>query len=141
MSQTYISVELRRQVILRASSCCEYCRLSSEDSLFSFQIDHIIPEKHDGETIFSNLALSCASCNGFKGSEIASYDKDSGLLTPLYNPRIQIWDEHFQLDGAIIKTISSIGRVTVKILKLNRDEHIKERIGLMRLGRYPCNKK
>lgn len=41
MSTTYISAALRREVIERAGSCCEYCRLAQEDVFFSFQIDHI----------------------------------------------------------------------------------------------------
>lgn len=138
MSQTYISVDLRRQVIQRAGNCCEYCRLSADDSMFSFQVDHIISEKHEGETIFDNLAFSCPSCNSAKGSDIGSYDKITQELIPLYNPRNQKWDNHFQLDGVLIRPISPVGRVTVRLLRLNREEQISERNGLVRLGRYPC---
>lgn len=84
---TYISLELRRQVIERAGNCCEYCRLSQEDNTFSFQIDHVIAEKHEGETAFNNLSLSCPNCNNFKGSDIGSIDRETGRLTPLCNPR------------------------------------------------------
>jgi 5-methylcytosine-specific restriction endonuclease McrA len=86
---TSISTELRRAVIERAGNCCEYCRLSQEDNTFSFQIDHVIAEKHEGETVLENLSLSCPNCNGFKGSDIGSIDRETGQLTALYNPRTQ----------------------------------------------------
>ncbi len=135
---TYISSELRRQVIARAGNCCEYCRLSQEDSTFSFQVDHVIAEKHEGETELENLSWSCPSCNGFKGSDIGSIDRHTGRLTPLYNPRLQKWEEHFQLDGPSIEALSPEGRVTVRLLKINRAEQVDERLGLIALGRYPC---
>ncbi|MEO0564631.1 MAG: HNH endonuclease signature motif containing protein, partial [Chloroflexota bacterium] len=55
MSTTYISASLRREVIQRARNCCEYCLISQDDMLFSFEIDHIIAEKHGGPTISENL--------------------------------------------------------------------------------------
>ncbi|HLV33522.1 MAG TPA: HNH endonuclease signature motif containing protein [Spirillospora sp.] len=109
---TYISADLRRQVIDRAGNCCEYCRLSQEDNTFSFQIDHVIAEKHDGETILENLSLSCPYCNSFKGSDIGSIDRETGQLTPLYNPRTQNWDDHFHLDGPVFEPLTPEGRVT-----------------------------
>jgi hypothetical protein len=92
---TYISAELRQQVIVRAGNCCEYCLLSQDDNTFSFQIDHVIAEKHEGETVLENLSLSCPNCNRFKGSDIGSIDSETGQLTPLYNPRTQAWDDHY----------------------------------------------
>ncbi len=135
---TYVSADLRRSVVERAGNCCEYCRLSQEDNTFSFQIDHVIAEKHEGETILENLSLSCPNCNVFKGSDIASIDKETGQLTALYNSRTQHWDDHFTLNGAIIAPLTPEGRVTVRLLKLNRIEHVDERQGLIDLGRYPC---
>ena len=71
---SYISAQLRREIIDRAGNCCEYCRISQEDQLFAFEIDHIIAEKHGGPTVTGNLCLSCPECNAFKGSDIASID-------------------------------------------------------------------
>ncbi len=135
---TYISAELRRQVIMRAANCCEYCRLSQEDNTFSFQVDHIIAEKHGGETELDNLSWSCPNCNAFKGSDIGSIDPKTGKLTSLYNPRQQKWDNHFRLDGPIIKPLTPEGRVTVRLLKFNRNELVNERHSLITFGRYPC---
>lgn len=135
---TYITAELRRQVIARASNCCEYCRLSQDDSTFSFQVDHIIAEKHGGETTLENLSWSCPHCNVHKGSDIGSIDPQSNRLTPLYNPRLQKWSEHFQHQAARIDPLTPEGRVTVRLLRLNDAEQLDERRGLMGLRRYPC---
>lgn len=136
---TYISADLRRLVTDRAGNCCEYCRLSQDDSTFSFQIDHIISEKHEGQTTLDNLSLSCPNCNAFKGSDIASIDRDTGQLTPLYNPRTQPWYNHFRLDGPFIEPLTPEGRVTVRLLQLNHPRQVAERVGLIALGRYPCS--
>jgi hypothetical protein len=135
---SYISTELRREVTARAGNCCEYCRLSQEDNTFSFQIDHVIAEKHEGETVLENLSLSCPNCNGYKGSDIGSIDRETGKLTPLYNPRTQNWDDHFQLSGPFIEPRTPEGRVTVRLLRFNRDAQITERRSLIALGRFPC---
>ena len=135
---SYISAELRRQVVARAGNCCEYCRLGQEDSTFSFQVDHIIAEKHEGETFLENLSLSCPNCNHCKGSDIASIDRQTGHLTPLYNPRLQQWSEHFRFEEASIEPLTAEGRVTIRLLRLNRTEQLEERNALIALGRYPC---
>jgi hypothetical protein len=112
MSKTYISSALRRQVIDRAGGCCEYCLISQQDKIIPFEIDHIISEKHRGQSILENLCLSCAVCNSQKGSDIAGADPLTGLPTFLFNPRSNIWDEHFSLDGALIRPTSPQGRIT-----------------------------
>ncbi|WP_293367079.1 HNH endonuclease signature motif containing protein [Microcoleus sp. CAWBG50] len=63
MSKTYVSASLRRTVCDRANGCCEYCLIPETLALSSHQVDHIIAEKHRGETVESNLALSCSLCN------------------------------------------------------------------------------
>lgn len=135
---TYITAELRRRVAERARYCCEYCLLSQLDNFLPFEIDHIIAEKHGGETELENLCLSCSYCNGYKGTDIASIDRETDTLVRLFDPRKQVWAEHFRLDGAIIKPLTPEGRVTVFILQMNRFDQVEEREGLLELGRYPC---
>jgi HNH endonuclease len=136
---TYIPVELHRLVTTRAGNCCEYCRLSQEDSSFTFHIEHVIAEKHGGATAESNLCLSCPECNTFKGSDIASLDYTSGtgVLTLLFNPRGQHWDDHFRLNGSVIEALTPEGRVTITILQMNRPEALVERDVFIKLGTYP----
>jgi hypothetical protein len=101
-----ISIQIRRRVMERAAYCCEYCRLSQEDMFFAFEIDHIISRKHGGSDDLDNLCLSCPDCNAYKGSDIASIDRVSGQVALLFNPRQQIWSEHFQLNGSVVEPIS-----------------------------------
>ena len=139
MSDTYIPAALRREVIERANSCCEYCRIAEMDRSINFAIDHVIAEKHSGETTSQNLCLSCYWCNSYKGSDISSVDWSSGgEIAPLYNPRKQRWNDHFKLNGALIEPTTVNGRVTVFLLKLNAPERIEERELLIALDEYPC---
>jgi len=74
LSDTYIPAALRRQVIERAQNCCEYCLMGEGDRAIDFAIDHVIAEKHGGETAEHNLCLSCYWCNSYKGSDLSSVD-------------------------------------------------------------------
>lgn len=127
MSTTYIPVELRRLVYERARGCCEYCLIPETVVLVTHQIDHIISEKHGGLTEADNLALSCAMCNKYKGSDLTSIDPDTRQIVRLYHPRCDKWSEHFQISGAKLIPLTPTGRVTVKLLQLNRAERVEER--------------
>lgn len=76
---SYVSAALRRLVIERAGDQCEYCQFPQAVALFTFEMEHIIAEKHDGITEADNLALSCPCCNRFKGSDLGSIQKPSSL--------------------------------------------------------------
>ena len=82
----------------------------------------------------NNLAWSCFLCNVAKGSDIAAFDEDTGNLVPLYNPRTQIWDEHFEVDGAQIVGKTPAGRATVRLLRMNRPEQVETRRSLIKAG-------
>jgi HNH endonuclease len=124
---SYVSAVLRRLVIERAKEKCEYCQFPQSASLFAFEMEHIIAEKHGGITEAENLALSCPCCNRFKGSDLGSIDPETQQLTPFFNPRQQQWQEHFCLEEGIIIAQTPEGRVTVKILQFNLAERILER--------------
>jgi 5-methylcytosine-specific restriction endonuclease McrA len=110
----------RDQVRERALHRCEYChRRQSDSPLIPLQIEHIVPRKHGGDDDLSNLALACADCNLHKGSNLTGIDPDSGLLTPLFNPREQKWEEHFGWDGLRILGLTAIGRTTVRVMAQN----------------------
>lgn len=134
---TYIAVSLRREVQERANRGCEYCLLHEEDAYFSHEPDHVIAEKHDGETNRDNLAWSCFDCNRFKGSDIASIDRTTDSLVPLFHPRNHLWQDHFEVCNAVIQPLTAIGRATEKILKLNLPDRVEVRRVLTTLKRYP----
>lgn len=124
---SYIPAALRRSVYDRANGCCEYC-FTPEFAVFaSHEVDHIIAEKHGGLTQEANLALSCSLCNKHKGSDLASIDPKTGEIIPLYHPRRDRWADHFCLTGAEFTPLTPVGRVTVRLLQLNRGDRLKER--------------
>jgi hypothetical protein len=71
-----------------------------------------------------------------QGSDIASIAASTGQIVRLFNPRTDRWDDHFAIDGAIIKPLSDIGEATVALLGFNRPERVEERGLLQAAGRY-----
>lgn len=141
MSSTYVAAELRRRVALRADHLCEYCLLHEADSFFGCEVDHIVSEKHGGETGFDNLAYACLFCNRNKGSDIATLVPGTERLTRLFNPRSDLWKEHFRYlggDEAVIEPLTEIGEATVRLLGFNDVERRLERCALAEVGRYPA---
>ena len=133
---TYIPEAVRREVADRAQNRCEYCLLDQRDALYKHEVDHIIPEKHRGQTVLDNLCLARLECNRYKGSNFGSFDPETGQVALLFNPRRQIWREHFRLDAARIIPLSPEGRVTVFILNVNDELRVRERWALIRAGTY-----
>ncbi len=127
MSKSYISPKLRKAVYERARGCCEYCLIPEIATFAPHQIDHIIAEKHGGLTKLNNLALACSLCNKYKGSDLTSIDPNTGEIVPLFNPRQDLWLEHFQLKDAVIIAKTAKGRVTERLLQFNISDRLEER--------------
>ena len=134
---THIPDALRREVTNRANQRCEYCQVHQHDRLFAHEIDHIIAEKHGGQTQSDNLSLACAECNRYKGSDLCSFDAETQTIVPLFHPRLQSWSDHFHAVDGVIEALTPTGRVTACLLQFNRLDAIDRRRSLMRLGRYP----
>ncbi len=126
---TYISSALRNLVYERAKGRCEYCLISEGISFARHQIDHVIAEKHGGSTDDENLALSCTLCNKYKGSDIASID-ETGEVIPLFNPRRDVWSEHFRIDEGRFIGLTPKGKVTMRLLQINNFARVEERRAL-----------
>jgi hypothetical protein len=139
MIATRVSAALRREVRERAGERCEYCLLAESEAIFPHEPDHLIALKHGGETTSANLALACFDCNRFKGSDIASVDPLTGELVGLFNPRTQAWSDHFKLRAGVIVSLTAVGRVTEKVLRLNLGSRVEVRERLVALAQYPSN--
>ena len=139
MSKTYIPAELRRQVREDAGHRCGYCRISELISATESVIDHILPESAGGSTARENLWLVCTRCNQFKGSKTQAADSQTGEVVPLFNPRTQVWTEHFSWseDGTEIVGRTACGRATVDALCLNRELVILARRRWVSVGWHP----
>lgn len=126
---TYIPETVRRAVIARAQGCCEYCG-KPQISFFAHEVDHVIAQKHGGKTTLDNLAFACFECNRYKGSDVASFDPQTGQLVALFNPRTQLWAEHFRYDNGVIISLTAEGRTTAMLLHFNDSTRIQQRIAL-----------
>lgn len=119
---------------LEAAGRCEYCLFPESASELPFHIDHIIAQKHGGQSESENLAWACFSCNLRKGPNIAGLDPETGELTPLFNPRTHGWADHFAWDGLLLRGKTAIGRATVAVLDINQVDSMTIRKALREEG-------
>ena len=125
----YISVGLRRQIEQDAGHRCGYCLSSIRITGTPLDAEHILPVAGGGKTVRENLWLACHRCNRFKSDRTHAPDPLTGELTPLFNPRTQVWDEHFRWsrDGTEILGLTAIGRATVVALQMNNEYVVESR--------------
>ena len=111
---------LKELVRRRAGNACEYCRLPQDATpLISFHIEHIVSRQHGGSDEPGMLALACDRCNAYKGPNLTSIDPDSNAIVPLFNPRQDIWGDHFAVRAGRITGLTPKGRATVRLLNMN----------------------
>jgi hypothetical protein len=106
----------------------------------TFPIDHPTPRSSGGATALSNLALACPHCNGYKWAHTTATDPESAAVVPLFNPRVDTWDEHFQwsaTDPALIEGKSACGRATLLLLRMNHPNMVDIRRLLTALHLFP----
>ena len=127
---------LRRLVVDRACSRCEYCRLPQTALDLTFHVEHIIARQHGGDDSPENLGLSCDRCNLLKGPNLSSIDLVTREVVPLFHPRRQQWSEHFELLGANLVGTTSTGRATAELLKMNTSRRRELRAQLLAAGEY-----
>ncbi len=137
MAGSSLPPSLRQLVVERAQGTCEYCLMHQDVSIYSHEIDHVIAQKHGGQTIAQNLALACLPYNRAKGSDLTTFDPIGNDIVSLFNPRHQTWSAHFTLDGANIVGLTPTGRATVFLLKFNIPARYLNRYVLIAQGRYP----
>ena len=133
----YIPENLRQQVAKRANYCCEYCLFPEVFLATIFHIEHIRSLKHGGKTILINLAYACPHCNQNKGSNIATFlSGDSDQLIRLFNPRKDVWTQHFEVVNGEILPLTSIAEGTIRILDMNQVDRLILRKALIDAGVY-----
>lgn len=118
----------------RAGDRYEYCRIPQAATSLPHTIDHIRARKHRGADNVVNLCWSCAPCNAAKGSNVAGHDPATDALVPLFNPRSDIWDDHFAWRGARLTGQTPVGRATIDVLRVNDANRVSLRRMLMRVG-------
>ncbi len=139
MTRSYISPDLRRQVVQDAGHRCGYCLSDEVLTGLPLSIEHIIPVSTGGSTTRENLWLACRPCNEFKGSQTHAKDPETGETAPLFNPRTQDWHTHFAWsdEATYIAGLTPTGRATVAALQLNRSILVKARRRWAMAGWHP----
>jgi hypothetical protein len=99
-----------------------------------FHLEHIVARQHGGKTVLGNLAWACHRCNFYKGPNLSAVDPDAGGVVLLFNPRRQVWTDHFALEGARLHGLSAVGRATVWLLRMNAARRLERRAELIRRG-------
>ncbi len=76
---------------------------------------------------------------GIEGVFTEAVDPETGSLVPLFNPRTQVWTEHFSWDkdGTDIIGQTPTGRSTVVALSLNNELRIRARALWVEAGWHP----
>ncbi|WP_395095157.1 HNH endonuclease [Armatimonas sp.] len=130
---------LRAQVRERAGRRCEYCGYPDLIRSGPFAVEHIQPRSAGGSDDLENTAWSCDHCNGHKAAATQAIDPVTGTMAPLYNPRRDVWKDHFLWSDDTLEIIGKTptGRATVERLKLNRESTVEARRLLEVWGMHP----
>jgi hypothetical protein len=120
----------------RARHACEYCRAPEIVFNLPFEVEHITPQAQGGETTEENLALSCRSCNLYKSDYVSAVDELTGQEAALFNPRLEVWHEHFAFvaESGTIKGLTAIGRATISRLHINSSAQVEARKQWLQIG-------
>jgi hypothetical protein len=139
MSQTHIPKDLRERVSRQACHRCGYCLTAEAIVGAPMEVDHIIPESLGGATEEQNLWLACSLCNDHKANRIAALDPETETVVRLFDPRREVWCEHFQWTAEGDRVIGSTptGRATVIALHLNRASLVRARRLWVAVGWHP----
>ncbi|HZZ77400.1 MAG TPA: HNH endonuclease signature motif containing protein [Gemmataceae bacterium] len=132
-----MKASLEKLVWTRARRRCEYCQMPQEYDELTFEIDHIIPQKHRGKTSAGNLALACFSCNKNKLSDLSGIDPKTRRIVRIYHPRRMSWIRHFRWDGPWLVGRSAVGRATIVTLNINAPLRVRLRNELIASGEFP----
>ena len=112
----------------RSNGRCEYCGNPQQFFTQLFHIEHIVAASHGGTDETDNLALACRRCNMHKGPNLSGIDPATGNLTRLFNPRVDVWGDHFEtLPTGEIAGRTDVGRTIVSVLDMNADRRVELR--------------
>jgi hypothetical protein len=139
MSVADIPHAVRQRIRESAWERCGYCLSSQRYVMAKLEVEHLIPRALGGSDEESNLWLSCGLCNRYKGSQTTGNDPTDGSQVALFNPRQQIWREHFRWssEGTHILGVTPIGRATVEALRLNNELAVEVRRNWVFAGWHP----
>ncbi len=109
--------------------------IHEDDTYFGCEVDHIISLKHGGSSGLDNLALACFFGNRYKGTYLGTILQ--GKFVRIFNPRSELWKNHFHFAEVTIEPLTEIGEATSRLLHFNDTLRLTEREALRSVGRYP----
>jgi HNH endonuclease len=132
-----LSSAMKRQVETWAASRCEYCGMHQALQGGRFHVEHIRPTMQGGSSELDNLALACPGCSLRKADRTSAHDSELSQIVPLFNPRVDKWNEHFTYIGYEIIGQTPVGRATVALLDMNHPRRIQIRKAEELFNLYP----
>ena len=129
----------REIVESRAGRRCEYCRAPQPVTGVRHHLDHVIPESLGGTDDVENMALAYPTCNYPKANHLLGMDEQGLDGPPLFNPRKDLWDEHFDFEHTTLQLVGKTaeGTGTVIRLRMNDTMQIEARRHWVELELYP----
>ena len=134
-----IKKDLDAKIRREAKNRCGYCLNPQELMPYKLEIEHLFPKALGGETVEENLWLACRECNSHKSKKIKAIDDLTGKTVKLFNPRKQIWREHFEFSKDFSEIIgkTSCGRATVESLQMNNFYQTTARSAWTETNKFP----
>ncbi|MCB0110838.1 MAG: HNH endonuclease [Caldilineaceae bacterium] len=134
-----VTDEIRRKVAVQAQNRCGYCQSHQQYVPWRLEIEHITPISKGGTDNEENLWLACRACNSYKSDQTSAEDPLTGETVQLYNPRTQVWQQHFRWseDGVLMIGITECGRATIVALNLNNLIAVTVRRNWVSAGWHP----
>ena len=124
----------------RAGHRCEYCHAPEAIFNVPFEVDHIVPLAKGGLEESANWALACRAYNLRKSDAVDGSDPLTNQRAPLFNPREQIWGNHFEVHDEPpfrLQGKTSTGRATIEQLQMNTPLQLMARAQWGALGLFP----
>lgn len=92
-----------------------------------------------GLSVEENLWLACRECNSHKAKKTQAFDRLTEKSVTIFNPRTQIWQEHFKFNEDFSEIIgkTACGRATVEALKMNSIYQKTARLAWRETGKFP----
>ena len=137
MVRRVIPAEIDRRVREAARHRCGYCLSPQRLVMARLEVEHTIPLAKGGTDDETNLWLACPICNGHKSDKTMALDPDTRTTVPLFNPRIDLWSDHFEWNGATLLGKTPCGQVTIEVLAINLPYRITLRAALIAEGIFP----
>lgn len=134
-----ISPALHAQIVKRDKRRCCYCWTSEYNCGLEMHVDHIIPVSRGGSSTPDNLCAVCFSCNTYKQAKVQAIDPLTSVISKLFHPLQQQWQEHFTWDEgkSLIVGVTACGRATVAALAMNNETVVRARRRWVNGGWHP----